>query len=268
MDILSLVQEMTIELRQNFEKKAELISHPGESGEAREEALKDVLRRYLPQRCGIATGFVIDSNWRESLQMDIIIYDKNYSPVFEVTGDKRYFPCETVLAVGEVKTSIDTSELEDSFKKIASAKALERAGSDKMIGPGATMGTLERDEYYDQIFGFIFTSNSLKEQNLLETYEDLLIERERYLWPNYYCDYNNINIGYHGIYDGSRQFGGDPMKAEGTYATTYEELLFGLFHALLSWRLSLTSIGRPNLFKYYNIEQLINVGYRFFEEEE
>ena len=256
MDLQELVQLMSTELRQNFEKRTRLISHPGEMGTAREEALRSMLRSYLPQRCGVDTGFVIDSEGNESNQIDVVIYDQNYSPVFEIVEEKRYFPCETVLAVGEVKTEINTRQLKDSFEKIESVKSLNRAGAKKMIGPGAFGGQLEEDKYIDQIFGFIFSKGSMNIDALVEKYIEQLEERERNLWPNYFCDYNNVNIGYRGTYNGRSFLGADAMGAEGIYITESEDMNFGLFHAVLNWHLSQASIGRPNLFSYYNTNSI------------
>lgn len=252
MDLKELVQLMSSELRQNFEKRARLINHPGESGTAREEALRSMLSTYLPKRCGVDTGFVIDSQGNESKQIDVIIYDQNYSPVFEIVEDKRYFPCETVLAVGEVKTDINTRELKDSFDKIESVKSLNRAGAKKMIGPGAFGGQLEENKHIDQVFGFIFSKGSMETETLIEKYSDELLKRERNVWPNYYCDYNNVNIGYDGSYDGDSFLGADAMGADGIYTSESEEMNFGLFHAVLNWHLCQASIGRPNLFSYYD----------------
>lgn len=256
MDLQELVRSLSAELRENFEKRSRLISHRGEAGTAREEALKTMLQLYLPHRCGVDSGFVIDSDGNESNQIDIVIYDQNYSPIFEIVDEKRYFPCETVLAVGEVKTEINTRELEDSFEKIDSVKSLNRAGAKKMIGPGAFGGHLEEDEYIDQIFGFIFCGNSMSNDTLVDAYLEQLQQRDRKLWPNYFCNYNGINIGYHGTYDTGTYLGADPMGAEGLYITESDEMNFGLFHAVLNWHLSQASIGRPNLFSYYDTRSI------------
>ncbi|WP_276254783.1 DUF6602 domain-containing protein [Halomontanus rarus] len=266
MDLQELVRLMSTELRQNFEKRVRLISHPGEIGTAREEALRTMLESYLPQRCGVDTGFVIDSDGNESNQIDIVIFDRNYSPVFEIVNEKRYFPCETVLAVGEVKTEVNTRQLEDSFEKIESVKALNRAGAKKMIGPGAFGERLEENKHIDQIFGFIFSKGSMNIDTLVEKYVEQLEERERNLWPNYFCDYNNVNIGYHGTYDQRSYLGADAMGAEGIYTTESEEMNFGLFHAVLNWFLTQASIGRPNLFSYYDTESISTESHYFDSE--
>lgn len=71
MDLPELIRQVSLELQQEFEEKASLISHPGESGTAREQALRDVLSTYLPQRYGVDAGFVLDSNLNESDQLTL-----------------------------------------------------------------------------------------------------------------------------------------------------------------------------------------------------
>ena len=78
---------------------------PVKLGAAREHALRELLRRYLPRRVDVSTGFVIDVAGGQSRQVDIVLYDRDSATVWDV-GGVRYFPCETVIAVGEVKASI------------------------------------------------------------------------------------------------------------------------------------------------------------------
>ena len=60
--------------------------------------------------------------------MDVILYEEDTCPVFSVNEDPAatYYPCEGVIAAGEVKSALDSRELEDTFRKIASVKRLRR----------------------------------------------------------------------------------------------------------------------------------------------
>lgn len=125
-----------------FDELCREISHRQSAGEAREEALAVLLRKYLPVRVGVDRGFVIDALGNESRQLDVVIYDRTVGTVFEVSGVK-YFPCESVLAVGEVKSDIGSSDkLEDALLKLKSAKALDRSNRDNnrlITGPGVSL---------------------------------------------------------------------------------------------------------------------------------
>ena len=56
------------------------------------------------------------------------MYEREICPVFSIneTPESTYYPCEGVMAVIEVKSSIGSAELKDSFEKIASVKRLRR----------------------------------------------------------------------------------------------------------------------------------------------
>ena len=76
----------------------------------------------------MGTGCVIDHYGNASKQQDIIIYEKDICPRFSLndTPETTYYPCEGVIAVGEVKSSIGKVEIKDSFAKIKSVKQLKR----------------------------------------------------------------------------------------------------------------------------------------------
>jgi len=130
------VQTLAQELIEGFERAGKATT-PGLVGSAREKAVRKKLEQLFPQAVGVATGCVIDVENRASRQTDIIIYEKDICPVFSIndTPETTYFPCESVIAVGEVKSTLGTSELLDSFRKIESVKRLRRFGKDECSVP-------------------------------------------------------------------------------------------------------------------------------------
>ncbi|MYC37034.1 MAG: hypothetical protein F4X66_09000 [Chloroflexi bacterium] len=101
---------------------------PGTIGSAREQPVRDQLEQLLPRGIAVGSGFVIDSEGGTSHQTDVVLYEKDICPVFSInnTPGTTYYPCEGVIAVGEVKSALDRNSLEDAFKKIASVKQLKR----------------------------------------------------------------------------------------------------------------------------------------------
>lgn len=97
-------------------------------GSAREKEVIRKLEMLLPKSVGIGSGCIIDSYGNTSKQMDIVLYEKDFCPVFCIneSSETTYFPCEGVVAVGEVKSSLNSKELSDIFKKIESVKKLKR----------------------------------------------------------------------------------------------------------------------------------------------
>ena len=98
-------------------------------GSAMETAARRQLEQILPRGIGVGTGCVIDTYGSTSRQIDVILYERDICPAFRVNYDDpktTYYPCEGVIAVGEIKSVIGKNELEDSFAKVASVKSLRR----------------------------------------------------------------------------------------------------------------------------------------------
>lgn len=100
--------------------------HPTERGDAAEKAWLDLLRTYLPERYKVSKGFVVDSNGRKSEQIDLIIFDRQYTPFIFKLSDLEYIPAEGVYAALEVKQSLNSEHISYAQKKIASVRALHR----------------------------------------------------------------------------------------------------------------------------------------------
>jgi hypothetical protein len=74
----------------------------------------------------VAKAFVIDSTDTTSQQLDIVIYDRQYTPLIINQDGTLVIPAESVYAVFEAKQSIDASQVDYAAKKIASVRALHR----------------------------------------------------------------------------------------------------------------------------------------------
>ena len=115
------------ELIQAYEN-ARQATTPGLKGLAREDLVRERLQSILPGGVGVGTGCVIDSYGKASDQIDIILYEQQFCPIFTVSNAINYYPCEAVIAVGEIKSGIGKKELRDIYKKVASVRKLQRSG--------------------------------------------------------------------------------------------------------------------------------------------
>ena len=82
-----------------------------------ETAARKQLEQILPSGVAVGTGCVIDTYGSTSRQMDVILYERDICPAFRVHADDpkaSYYPCEGVIAVGEIKSVIG--------KKVSSAR--------------------------------------------------------------------------------------------------------------------------------------------------
>lgn len=103
---------MASELDALSQRVRHLISYTGTVGTYRENLLQTLLRKNLPERYHVATGFIEHC----SRQLDILIYDRlGYAPLFR-EGDLVVVPQESVRAVLEVKTTLSKVALQDSLQ--------------------------------------------------------------------------------------------------------------------------------------------------------
>ncbi|WP_175832372.1 DUF6602 domain-containing protein [Burkholderia cepacia] len=101
--------------------------HPGEFGSYREAITQDFLRAFIPQRMAVDSGFVVTASGRISTQCDIIIYDRSVTPLLQNDQKQRFFPMESVCAVGEVKSVLSLGDLKTALRKLAGIKSLRDA---------------------------------------------------------------------------------------------------------------------------------------------
>ena len=102
------------------------ISHAGTMGSVNEEYWLEVLRSYLPNRYDVASGIVVDSHGNRSDQIDIVVFDRHFTPTLLDQKSHRYIPAEAVYAIFECKPTIDKSYIEYAEAKAASVRRMHR----------------------------------------------------------------------------------------------------------------------------------------------
>lgn len=105
------------------------ITHPGARGEASEDDWLRVLKDHLPQRYQADRAFVIDSAGDCSDQIDIVIYDRQYSPFLYNQANQRYVPAESVYGVLEVKQDLSREHVLYAGEKALSVRRLHRTST-------------------------------------------------------------------------------------------------------------------------------------------
>ncbi|MFZ6049802.1 DUF6602 domain-containing protein [Pseudomonas sp. CR3202] len=108
-----------------MQAKAYITRHNPTTGALAEEVLRQFLKEHLPQLVSVNQGFILDKDGGISKQCDILIYDAHlYAPFYQV-GGLVVVPAEAVIAVLEVKTSINKKTFHDVIRYFASFEALE-----------------------------------------------------------------------------------------------------------------------------------------------
>ncbi len=117
----------------------EALSHPTTKGDTSEAIWIGLLGQYLPERYRVCSAHIVDSDGVFSDQIDIVVFDRQYSPfVFDFLGAK-VVPAESVYAVFEAKQSINSAIIDYARDKVATVRSLSRTS---MPIPTAT-GTAE-----------------------------------------------------------------------------------------------------------------------------
>lgn len=102
------------------------LNHPGTKGDASESIWISVLQNYLPQRYQAEKAHVVDSKGVFSQQIDVVVFDRQYSPFIFKYENQIIVPAESVYAVFEAKQSVDAGMIEYAQEKVASVRKLRR----------------------------------------------------------------------------------------------------------------------------------------------
>lgn len=117
-------------------KSSRRITHAGDRGEVNEQHFIDFLRKYLPRRYTVEKAIVLDSDGCVSDSIDVVVFDRQYTPTLLDNDKHRYVPAEAVYAVFECKPTIDKGYLEYASEKAASVRKLKRTTVDIYTASG------------------------------------------------------------------------------------------------------------------------------------
>jgi hypothetical protein len=128
---MQALQNEVARIKANVED-SKLFLQMGDRGTFREGIIRQFLRPFLPDCYGISAGEVFDSDGGQSAQVDIVIYDALFSTVLFRDRDVQLFPAESVFGSIEIKSRLDSHELQSACDNIASLKQLNRQSTDMM----------------------------------------------------------------------------------------------------------------------------------------
>ncbi|HEY0557803.1 MAG TPA: DUF6602 domain-containing protein, partial [Thermoanaerobaculia bacterium] len=119
---LSLQEQLAARLQTN----RAMLDHPGAKGSATEESWREMLGEYLPKRYCVSKAFVIDAEGTRSDEIDLVIYDRQYSPFLLKQDGAIFIPAESVYGVLEIKQSLTGRDVTYAIEKAASVRRLRR----------------------------------------------------------------------------------------------------------------------------------------------
>jgi len=143
-NIEKLFNALDEEMRQKLSSKIDEIYHPTAKGSESELNWIGLLRSYLPERYSVDSGFIVDHEGNISEQIDIIVYDRHFTP----------------FIVFEVRPKLSKSNYEYAAKKHKSVKELKRTsasfthilGTDKKVLFNIIGGILTKENGSQNIY--------------------------------------------------------------------------------------------------------------------
>src|SRR5689334_292551 len=106
-----LLAELHEEIEQRLSTARKAFGHPGTKGDASEGVWLELLGTYLPKRYEAAKAHIVDSAGNFSDQIDVVIFDRQYSPFMFKFQGQVVIPAEGVYAVFEAKQSINAKQV-------------------------------------------------------------------------------------------------------------------------------------------------------------
>ncbi len=139
-NLRALFQSFQDVLQTNLRTARTAIGHPGTLGDASEADWIRAFDLILPRRYLAATAFVVDSRENISEQQDLVIFDRQYSPLLFVHNRAMYVAAESVYAVFEIKQDLNRDNIEYAGRKIASVRRLFRTSAPVVHVAGTSQG--------------------------------------------------------------------------------------------------------------------------------
>lgn len=168
-------------------------THTVAVGSGREAAARKKLESVLPSGIGVGTGFVYDKQGNVSQQCDVVIYEKDFVLKYSHNEDESntYYNCESVIAVGEIKSTASITEIKDALGKFVSLNKLKRINNDNTIFrkylSSQSIQTILSDAYdpvtkeLDQIYKFFLCKNfSTSLESIVIAQKEICKTRDNY----------------------------------------------------------------------------------------
>jgi len=204
-DLSGYFTEISRRLQTQVEVLTPIIDHPGEMGDNDHLWFADLLRKHLPARIGVDTGFVVNCEsdaksreWFEKTadhrqpdegigpQSDILLLDVLENAPLCPELAFRVCPIEMVLGVIEVTRNLDAAKLRKDLAKLQRVRALAAPGKKRYAEGSDHPGNALRPRAY--VVGLKSSVSSAEIKGQVEAIDDdlrpnalLLLDRALYI---------------------------------------------------------------------------------------
>jgi hypothetical protein len=125
-EMREILKVMDDEILGRLSSARKSLNHPVLKGDATEFVWVDIFNRFLPERYRAERAVVADSENLFSDQIDVVIFDRQYSPFVLEANGQRVVPAESVYAVFEAKQSLNASNVAYAMDKAESVRRLHQ----------------------------------------------------------------------------------------------------------------------------------------------
>lgn len=122
--IISKWYKSTVDILKAQYTQEKNLSHPRHRGDAREDALINILKALLPSIVSIEKGYAIDRSSGSSREQDCMLCSQNALFTLMKTETISYVPIDCVLASIEIKSKLSKEELKKSILNCISLKSI------------------------------------------------------------------------------------------------------------------------------------------------
>ena len=124
-----LMEGLHGDIQTRLKRARELAGHPGVKGDSSEHVWRELFEKYLPQRYQTVSAHIVDSEGHFSEQIDVVIVDRQYTPMIFDADKILVVPAESVYAVFEAKQAANTSIVKYAQDKVESVRKLVRTSA-------------------------------------------------------------------------------------------------------------------------------------------
>ncbi|QGF29586.1 hypothetical protein EE896_21870 (plasmid) [Pantoea eucalypti] len=146
----SIFSDDSVDLYFNSERKT---FHAAEFGRYRENLTADFLKAFIPGYTAVSTGFIVSQKNSVSTQCDIILYDKELTPLIQDDNLNQFFPADCIKGIGEVKSNLKQSQLKEALVKLAKVKMVSFEVSLRSAGHNGDI--YDREQNWNHAYTFL-----------------------------------------------------------------------------------------------------------------
>ena len=121
-----LLNALHASIEGDLRRAREALAHPTEKGDASESVWLELLNKHLPRRYEARKAHIVDSRGVFSEQIDVVVHDRQYSPLVFTFKDSFVVPAESVYAIFEAKQDMTAEHVAYAQRKAMSVRKLHR----------------------------------------------------------------------------------------------------------------------------------------------